>query len=818
MPVQHAVTSQHRTAVRVRRRIAAALSVALLAALLPAGASQRQADAQTETIEVVEETTSAGTDFWFAFPPNALYEDAPTLQLFVTAESAASVTVSVPGLADPFSQSFSLAAQAIQTVTLPSEVQLAPVIPFSSGPYTGVPESGQILVGRGVRVTSDVPVTVYGLNRVPKTTDAFLAYPTAALGLRYRVMSLPSANDASFSLNDQVGGFAIVATAPDTTVTIVPPPTPAGANARTGDPITVTGMNVGDVYQLTAKDGYDAVGDSLSGTLVTADKPIAVMESHTCTRLPEPMGAGMCDHVVQQLLPVSAWGTTYAVPGLAGKKPELVVESGEKRYTVRVIADSAGTVVTIDGVVVATLGPGEVHSSTHSGDVLVQTSRPAMVAQFAHGLIEDVGGTGNSLGEAADAVTAGAIGDPFMLLVPSTDQFLNAYTVLTAGEPGAFVAHYVNLVAFSPDPGITRNGQPVTETFREVGGAGSGVWATSLSILEGAHRFDAADNFGVFVYGWTPEDSYGYPGGSAFRSVGSVTGIAVSAPATGTIGSQACAAAELEAPEDATLTGVQVTWIAEGPEDADPLERFSGRSSSNASGRSQFCFTPTALGTYSVGATAGAGFEDATTVEIVQAPPGSVGQAFTFLLAPDGMTPSVPPGVGVWQQTDGTTVPLAVSSPAPGQVRYEADGVRLTLTGAVGTDAARGLIANPNGEVECEICAQLAAGVIEAWMFSTPRLVAAWSIADLPCQTFTIPVVSPLDGGGPVSAGAHTLQLVLPTASGMQAVNVGVTVGGVVPTRVPAGEGPSVPSGLVGLGLLAAAGALAAARRRDVTD
>ena len=174
--------------------------------------------------------------------------------------------------------------------------------------------------------------------------------------------------------------------------------------------------------------------------------------------------------------------------------------------------------------------------------------------------------------------------------------------------------------------------------------------------------------------------------------------------------------------------------------------------------------------------------------------------------APGGVLPLVSPGVGEWVQSDGSSVPLAVSSPGLNQVRYEADGVRLTFTGGAGSDASRGLVANPAGEVVCEVCVELAAGgVIEAWMFSEPRLVAAWRIEDLPCQTFAIPVVSPLDGGGPVTTGAHTLQLALPTASGMQAVNVGVTVGGPVPARVPAGEGPAVPAGLLLVAGLAAA-------------
>jgi len=161
----------------------------------------------------------------------------------------------------------------------------------------------------------------------------------------------------------------------------------------------------------------------------------------------------------------------------------------------------------------------------------------------------------------------------------------------------------------------------------------------------------------------------------------------------------------------------------------------------------------------------------------------------------DGATPTVPVGNGVWQQADGSTTPLTSVVSGVNQLRYSADGVTVTLTGGAGTSASNGLVVSPTGEIICEVCTALAEGqVIEAWMFSSPRLVAAHAIDGLPCQTFVVPVGSPLDGGGPVTAGAHTLQLALPTASGMQAVNVGVTVGGPVPASVPAGEGPVLPS------------------------
>ena len=80
--------------------------------------------------------------------------------------------------------------------------------------------------------------------------------------------------------------------------------------------------------------------------------------------------------------------------------------------------------------------------------------------------------------------------------------------------------------------------------------------------------------------------------------------------------------------------------------------------------------------------------------------------------------------------------------------------------------------------------------------------------------TFTIPLGAPLDGGGPVSAGAHTLQLALLTVSGMQAVNVGVTVGGPVPASVPAGEGPvPMPLALLFAALMSVGGAVLVGHR-----
>jgi hypothetical protein len=184
--------------------------------------------------------------------------------------------------------------------------------------------------------------------------------------------------------------------------------------------------------------------------------------------------------------------------------------------------------------------------------------------------------------------------------------------------------------------------------------------------------------------------------------------------------------------------------------------------------------------------------------------------------APGGVQPSQPVASAAFVRADGSPQQLRASVPGRDQVRYEADGVSVTLQGGPGTDVARGLVANPAGEVVCEVCiAGLAAGqVVEVWLFSTPRLVAAHLTDDAECQLFTVPLSSPLDGDGPVESGAHTLQFTLATASGLEAVNVGLTVGGLVPTSVPAGEGPVTPYALVALMLVVLLGIRRAAVTR----
>jgi len=140
-----------------------------------------------------------------------------------------------------------------------------------------------------------------------------------------------------------------------------------------------------------------------------------------------------------------------------------------------------------------------------------------------------------------------------------------------------------------------------------------------------------------------------------------------------------------------------------------------------------------------------------------------------------------------------TTTRIQGGPSSQGSLIIEAPDLRVTLTTTAGVSQQLGLTVLQEGEVLCEICALLAAGtVVEAWVYSEPRLAAALLIESDPefdCPLLRIPIGAPLDGAGPIPLGAHTLQLRFVTSGGTEALAVPLQVTSRAPVRVSAGEG-----------------------------
>ena len=198
---------------------------------------------------------SKGTDHWLAFTPNF---GTPELTLFITGDRSTTGTVEVGGIG--YSASFSVTAGDVTTVQLPEDA-LAPST--SDGVHQ-----------RSVHVTAQDEVTVYGLNRIRATTDAFLGLPSDILGTDY---VLAAWRNWSYSWNGTT--LAVLATEDGTTVTITPAATTDSRTA--GVPFDVS-LDAGQVYQLIPHNA----GIDLTGSEITSDKPVTVFGGNLCANIP----------------------------------------------------------------------------------------------------------------------------------------------------------------------------------------------------------------------------------------------------------------------------------------------------------------------------------------------------------------------------------------------------------------------------------------------------------------------------------------------------------------------------------------------------
>ncbi len=124
------------------------------------------------------------------------------------------------------------------------------------------------------------------------------------------------------------------------------------------------------------------------------------------------------------------------------------------------------------------------------------------------------------------------------------------------------------------------------------------------------------------------------------------------------------------------------------------------------------------------------------------------------------------------------------------------------------------MLVAPDGEIACQLCAALVPGsTVEAWVNSDPRLAVELEVpADHgaeDCLDLDASMAEPADGEGPIAEGPHTLQLHMTTDEGFAVLSTGITVGGVAPVSVPAGEGsPAVPLMMLAMSLLGGAALL----------
>ena len=201
---------------------------------------------------------SSGEDFRLALPSLEL-AIGQRFRLSITATAACDVHLILNE--SGFDTTVTLGAKSTRDLVLPRDTVMLP--------------RGDRRSRRSLHLVSSAPVTVIATNDAFYLTESFLALPTPSLGFGYLVSTAP--NDTTGSL---VGDFAVVATEDSTTVRITPSIRTESGNVA-GAAFAVT-LDAGELYQVEAGPVH---GGDLTGSMVTADHPVALVAAHRSARL-----------------------------------------------------------------------------------------------------------------------------------------------------------------------------------------------------------------------------------------------------------------------------------------------------------------------------------------------------------------------------------------------------------------------------------------------------------------------------------------------------------------------------------------------------
>ena len=356
---------------------------------------------------------------------------------------------------------------------------------------------------KGIHITTNsCNIFVCGVHRSYShlVTESYFALPVIKLNNDYVYYGISVPRYAITYSNPHNSSIMIIGTEDNTTIKYIP-----SQSASLGLDNAITSLTAGRQYSLVVnrlQTVYIGSIDDLSGTKITADKPVSVISGHQCGSIPN--NVSYCNYLIEQIPPVELWGKVYYTAPLVNKAS----------YTIKILAAYASTSINIycnNKHSTHTVNEGKFITKTLSSQdyCAIHSSKEVLVAQFSHGGGEDNG-----------------YGNPMMTLVPATNQYLNKFNISTLFPTYNNFTHYVNIMVmaqyYQPDIIYLRVGEVTrsldTEQWVQVQANNiTEVYATQVKIPEGAaeifHTTPTAP-MSVIVYGFTTQyRSYGHIGG-----------------------------------------------------------------------------------------------------------------------------------------------------------------------------------------------------------------------------------------------------------------------------------------------------------------
>lgn len=414
-----------------------------------------------------------GKEFILGFMPNL---NGAKIQLFITTDKDKDVYVNIttPLYNPRFFQTVISRKGTVENVDILD---------------TSIIGSSGFIENKGIHISANDDIIVYAINKATYSTDAYLALPTDALGQEYYVVA--------WSLESS---FMIIGTCDTTTINI--------KLGKQSPSILVNGIrySFGSTFDFQLNKYQTITATSLShgdftGTHIYADKPVTVLGGSRCASV----GAGACDHLVQQMLPIDKWGKDFVTIGMPDcNSPD----------TYRIVASQHNTIVNISGEVPIRLAEsGDFYTFNLDDQIskVVSSDKTIALALFANGGCN------------------GYMGDPTMVLIPPIQQFSSDYSFSTISVNGRDLTNSLAIViAENYITGLLLDGQQLPSTNWYTVEGRNDIKYTEFRISSGAHSIHHLDKSVTFLAistGVENSNSYGYPAGLNFKSMKKVTAL-----------------------------------------------------------------------------------------------------------------------------------------------------------------------------------------------------------------------------------------------------------------------------------------------------
>ena len=215
-----------------------------------------------------------------------------------------------------------------------------------------------------------------------------------------------------------------------------------------------------------------------------------------------------CEKIAIQIPPVVTWEEDFLLPPVIGRTSGQLykVVAAHSETTVNLTC----TNTTHQPTTLSTVG-SFVELNTSSSDYChLKSSSPVLVVQFSFGYETD--GTG----------------DPFMILVPSTDQYSNSFFYRTPTGHDSdvdLVTHFLSVVVTSADFSLSQiayDGQPILSSWTTIRSSNGSVvgYGCGFNISAGDHTVWHTDKSKMILglaYGHVKYRAYGFPAGITYR-------------------------------------------------------------------------------------------------------------------------------------------------------------------------------------------------------------------------------------------------------------------------------------------------------------